>query len=271
MKTIDKEVLARYDAGMEKGRLHRNLGLIEFERTKEILLETLPLAPAVICDIGGAYGEYSYWLASLGYSVYLYDLSAGNIRMAREMGEKLGISLACSEVADARDIPLPDGVADAVLLFGPLYHIVDREERMRCLAEAKRLLKPDGQLFTANITCFAGMLKNIAQYDLEPCLDDAEFFGMMAETVRNGFYRKKPIGPAYFHRPDELRYEIASAGFEEIELRGVIGPCWLIRNLDEVWRDPARKETVMKAVRLLEREESLMGLSTHFISISRKK
>ena len=39
MKTIDSEVLAGYNSGREKGRLHRGLGLIEFERTKEILLE----------------------------------------------------------------------------------------------------------------------------------------------------------------------------------------------------------------------------------------
>ena len=42
MKTIDSEVLAGYNSGREKGRLHRGLGLIEFERTKEILLEELP-------------------------------------------------------------------------------------------------------------------------------------------------------------------------------------------------------------------------------------
>ena len=48
MKTIDKDVLAGYNAGVEKGRLHTDLGLIEFERTKELLLETLPPAPAVI-------------------------------------------------------------------------------------------------------------------------------------------------------------------------------------------------------------------------------
>ena len=53
MKTIDKDVLAGYNAGVEKGRLHTDLGLIEFERTKELLLETLPPAPAVIYDIGG--------------------------------------------------------------------------------------------------------------------------------------------------------------------------------------------------------------------------
>ena len=50
MKTIDKDVLARYNAGIEKNRLHTDLGLIEFQRTKEILRQTLPPAPAVIYD-----------------------------------------------------------------------------------------------------------------------------------------------------------------------------------------------------------------------------
>lgn len=39
MKTIDKAVLAGYNAGIERNRLRTGIGLIEFERTKEILLE----------------------------------------------------------------------------------------------------------------------------------------------------------------------------------------------------------------------------------------
>ena len=74
MKTIDKAVLAGYNAGIERDRLRTGIGLLEFERTKELLLEKLPKAPAVIYDIGGAYGEYSWWLASLGYEVHLFDM-----------------------------------------------------------------------------------------------------------------------------------------------------------------------------------------------------
>ena len=55
MKTIDNTVLAGYNAGIERDRLRTGIGLIEFERTKEILLEKLPKPPAVIYDIGGGY------------------------------------------------------------------------------------------------------------------------------------------------------------------------------------------------------------------------
>ncbi len=85
MKNIDKSVLSDYESGVERNRLRTDLGLIEFESTKELLLENLPKPPAVIYDIGGAYGEYSWWLASLGYNVHLFYLSAKNIEMSAEL------------------------------------------------------------------------------------------------------------------------------------------------------------------------------------------
>lgn len=270
MKTIDSEVLAGYNSGREKGRLHRGLGLIEFERTKEILLEELPPPPAVIYDIGGGYGEYSFWLTSLGYEVYLYDIAEENIRMSDDMARECGLTLKESKVADARSIDKTDGSADAILLFGPLYHIIEPEERMLCLKECYRLLKPNGILFTANITRYSTMIKYVAEYERRPYLDDEDFYNMIANTVDTGVHTKKPMGLAYFHTPEELKYEIETAGFTDVDVRGVIGPCWLIRNLDEAWEDVEKRETIMKIVRLLEKEESIMGLSTHFLSISRR-
>ena len=74
MKSIDENVLAGYNTGIEKNRLHIDFGLIEFARTKEILMEHLPKPPATIYDIGGGYGEYSWWLTSLGYELYFMGM-----------------------------------------------------------------------------------------------------------------------------------------------------------------------------------------------------
>lgn len=270
MKTIDKDVLAGYNAGIEKGRLHKGIGLIEFERTKETLSEVLPPPPAVIYDIGGAYGEYSYYLAALGYEVYLYDIAEKNIEMSRKLGKKLGVTLKTAEMADARDIDRPDNSADAILLLGPMYHIVDREERLLCLRECNRLLKPNGLLFTAAISRYATMLKYTERYDKKPLLDDAEFFKMLESTVNTGIHTKKPMGLSYFHKPDELKDEIESAGFVNTDIRGILGPVWLVRNLDKAWKNHKKREALMRVVRLLEKEESLLGISTHLLSISKK-
>lgn len=265
---IDPKGLANYSAGVENGRLHRGLGLIEFTRTKEILLEELPPPPAVVYDIGGAYGEYAFWLAELGYQVHLFDLCDEHIRMAK--ASKNAAILTDAAVADARSIPRHDATADAILLFGPLYHIVDKEERRKCLDECRRLLKPGGKLFTANITCFSTALKYTECYEWRPVLDDDDAYRMIEATVKTGLHNGNEIGLVYFHRPDELREEVAEAGFMDVELRGVIGPAWIIRNVDEVWPDAYKREAILRIVRLLEKEESLMGFSTHFLSISRQ-
>lgn len=265
---IDPKGLAGYNAGIEMGRLHRGLGLIEFARTKEILLEELPPPPAVVYDIGGAYGEYAFWLAELGYEVHLFDLAEEHIRKAKAK-DNAGI-LADASVADARCILRKDASADAILLFGPLYHLIQEDDRARCLAECKRLLKPGGKLFTANITCFSTALKYTECYDRRPMLDNDAVYRMIESTVQTGLHNGNEIGLVYFHRPEELRCEIADAGFADVDLRGVIGPAWIIRNIDDVWPDAIKREAILRIVRLLEKEESLMGFSTHFLSISKK-
>ena len=121
------------------------------------------------------------------------------------------------------------------------------------------------------IKCYSTIIKYVVEYDRKPCLDDESFFEMLKNTVDTGVHTKKPMGLAYFHTPKELKGEIENAGFVDVDLRGVIGPCWLIRNLDEAWNEPVKKEAIMKVVRLLEKEESIIGLSTHFLSVSRKE
>ena len=65
---------AYYAQGRERDRLDDPKGVVEFERTKEILQRQLPAAPAVIADIGGGPGRYALWLAELGYTVEHRDL-----------------------------------------------------------------------------------------------------------------------------------------------------------------------------------------------------
>ncbi len=276
MKSIDKDVLEGYNAGIEFNRLHNGLGLIEFERTKEILCDLLPPAPATIYDIGGGYGEYSYFLTALGYDVHLFDLSKKHIEMSHELGRECGLTLKTAEVADARSIDRADASADAILLLGPMYHIVDFSERQLCLKECYRLLKPNGLLFVAGITRYATMLWAVTTYDQNALLDEIEFYNMLETEIKTGDHIKNPaskyngMGRSYFHLPEELKEEITTAGFCKAEIRGVLGPCWLVPNLDEAWRDKEKRESIMKIVSLCEKEESIMGLSTHILGIARK-
>lgn len=277
-KTIDAEVLSGYNAGVEKDRLRHDLGLIEFARTCEVLLENLPPAPAVIYDIGGGYGEYSWWLAEKGYSVYLYDISEKNIEMAAGLADEYpNCSLADMQVSDAREIDRPDSSADAILLFGPLYHIVEYAERQEALKECFRLLKPNGILFCAAITRYATTLWATTTYGAgNDLLGDKDFIEMVTRELEDGQHIKKPntayqgIGRSFFYLPSELKSELESAAFRDVDVRGIIGPAWLVPDLDEQWKDPIRRENILNIVRLLEKEDAVMGASTHILSISYK-
>lgn len=282
MKTIDTAVLAGYNAGIEKNRLRTGIGLIEFERTKEILLEELPKPPAVIYDIGGAYGEYAWWLASLGYEVRLFDLSETNIAMSAELADEYpGVKLASVMVCDARSVPCPDRSADAVLLMGPLYSITEYEERILALKESSRLLKDDGILFSAALTPYSVLVPRLAVYHKDDTekrreLDDPAVISMIERALGDGCYinpEKKiagGLGSTHLHTAKALREELSMGGFNTVTVHGVMGGAWLAPNLDELLANEETKAVLMKTVRMLDTHEEIIGLSGHLLAVSRK-
>lgn len=283
MKTIDTAVLARYNAGIEINRLRTGIGLIEFERTKEILLEKLPTPPAVIYDIGGAYGEYSWWLASLGYEVHLFDLSETNIKISKELAaEYPGVVLKSALVCDARSVPRPDKSADAILLMGPLYSITEYDERLLAIKESCRLLKDNGILFSAALTPYSVLLSRLNVYHESDSikhyeLDNPDVISIIERALVDGCYMNTDckiangLGSSHLHTAKELRKELSLGGFDTASVHGVMGGAWLAPNLDKLLENEATKKVLMKTVRMLDTHEEIIGLSGHLLAVSRKK
>ena len=283
MNTIDKTVLAYYEAGREFNRLRTDVGLIEFERTKEILLENLPKPPAVIYDIGGAYGEYSWWLASLGYEVHLFDLSETNIKLSKELAKEYPTcSLSSSEVGDARNIPRADNSADAVLLMGPLYHITDYDERIKAIKESFRLLKNDGVIFTAALTPYSVLLYNITVYspkgeNKNTYLENTDFLAMVERELKDGCHINpnrdvyEGLGSSHLHTAKALKAELEVGGFSDSVVHGVMGGAWLVHDIDELWKNEISRNALMNTVRLLDKHEEIIGLSGHLLAVSKRK
>lgn len=283
MKTIDTAVLAGYNAGIERNRLKTGIGLIEFERTKEILLDKLPKPPAVIYDIGGAYGEYSWWLSSLGYEVHLFDLSETNIRMSVELADEYpNICLKSAEICDARSIPRPDKSADAILLMGPLYSITEYEERILAIKESCRLLKDDGILFSAALTPYSVLIPRIAMYHEGDTkkrteLDDPAVLSIIERALIDGCWNNPErkiangLGSSHLHTAKALKEELLCGGFITSTVHGVMGGAWLAPNLNELLEHKETKNVLMKTVRMLDTHEEIIGLSGHLLAVSRKE
>src|SRR5258708_35791059 len=76
MSEYSKRSIEQYYAEYpEHDRLRSARGQLEFERTKRIVQRFLPSPPAIVADVGGGTGPYSFWLASLGYEIHLIEPS----------------------------------------------------------------------------------------------------------------------------------------------------------------------------------------------------
>ncbi len=255
-----------YNAGKEQTRLTAGEGLVERLRTQELLLRFLPDA-GIVYDVGGAAGVYAIWLARRGYTVHLLDLMPLHIEQARK--DSKGI-LAGADVGNALSLSYEDNSADAVLLMGPLYHLTNYEERLQALGEAYRVLKPGGIVFAAGIGRFALMMAQIRSANLTP-----EVLLMAEETVASGQHRNptKEHGyftTAYFHHPDELLAEVNAAGFTADSPLAIEGAAWMLADFTAFTEDENVQKRVLALMAQLEREPTLLGVSSHLMVIGRK-
>jgi SAM-dependent methyltransferase len=260
---IDGRVTRRYELTDEDARLwERGRGELVRLRTWDIFDRFLPGTGRVL-DVGGGPGTHAAYLATRGHEVTLVEPVARHVELAWERaharsGPSFGV---CLGVAGA--LPAEDASADAVLLMGPLYHLPDRRERLAALAEARRVLRPGGRLL-AEVICRHAWVLDATVKDL---LASPGIWTSLERSIATGLSQDPVDAPdgafwAYFHRPDELRDELADAGFSDIELVAVEGYAWLLGDLTDQMANP---EPLLRAVRLTESEPSMLGCSAHVI------
>ena len=267
------EIYNFYNNGAEIGRLERGLGIVEFHRTKEILSRYID-GGKVIYDIGGGIGMYAAWLAKKGNEVHLIELAENAVEYA-----KTNMMQDCrfiAETGNALKVNRPDESADVVLLMGPLYHLRNREDRLQSLREAFRVLKKGGLLMAAGISKFSSMTWGLSVYgEKNDFIDDPVFFNMIKGEMTTGDHIRpkeypKFIAEAYFTTSEEMKSEIAEAGFAVVKAIAVEGCIWFTPHLAEKWEDEASRERLLEIVRITETEPEMMGMSPHFLVMARK-
>jgi hypothetical protein len=232
----------------------------------------LPAAPARIVDVGGAAGAYSLWLAAQGYEVHLVDASARLVEEARARSARAATPIASCSVADARRLPQEDGSAAVVLVMGPLLppHGSSRPRhrsaggvshsgewrhggRGRHLTLRFRTRWPEAAALAGIRDSSRFAIGNLAEGQHRNQTENADYFTT-----------------AYFHRPDDLRSELETAGFQGVSVVGVEGPGWLLQDFDSRWKDAALRKDLVDTARILESEPAIVGVSAHFLGLGRK-
>ena len=264
------EILRHYTVYDERSRLTDTLGRVEEDRTREIALRYLPPPPARVLDVGAGPGRYSHWLAGLGYEVHLVDPVARHVEQALEHADPAH-PLASAVVGDARALDHGDASCDAVLLLGPLYHLIEPEDRQWALRETQRVLAPGGPVLAAAISRFASAIDGLDR----GFADDAVFREIVNADLDTGRHLNPGGDPAYFttsyfHHPEELGVELAAAGFEQVEVLAAEGIAWVASDLGRRWSEPGAREVLEDLLRRLEREPALLGASPHLIGVGRR-
>lgn len=268
MSGLDPLVAEYYERGEEHGRLANVArgGPLELVRTQELIGRHLPEGERLsVLDVGGGPGVYAEWLTRLGHRVRLIDPVPLHVEQAAARDPRI-----TAEIGDARSLDAPDGGVDVVLLLGPLYHLVGTDERVRALAECRRVLRPGGVFFGAAISRFAALFDLLIRLDR---LHEPQVWQTVESAVRTGVFEGHQPGlftTSYFHLPGQLSDEVGAAGFEAVQIYNIEGPGFVIGDLADRWEDEARARAILDAARLVESEPALMGASSHLLAVARR-
>ncbi|MBP3689476.1 MAG: class I SAM-dependent methyltransferase [Bacteroidaceae bacterium] len=247
-----------YNKHPEDLRLQRRHGIVEFETTMHHLHRFLQPGHVVL-DIGAGTGRYASALMAEGYRVKAVELVRRNIDVFLKREPTADVVQG-----DARDLSFfPDDMADTTLLLGPLYHLIGDEQKLRALAEAKRVTKPGGVIFVAYL---------MNEYSiLSYCFDQERIAGLMARgVVDKGFHIQACEDELYdYVRMEDVNRLNGMAGLQRVTVFSPDGAADYMRTRLNRMSQETFRLFVEYQMSVSERPD-LIGAGSHIVDVVRK-
>lgn len=256
-------VKKHYENYDEDGRLLSKHGMVEYITTMKYIEKYLKPDMRIL-EIGAATGRYSHALARKGYHVDAVELVEHNIEIFRRNTKKgENVTITQGNAVDLSEFK--NDTYDITLLLGPMYHLLNQEDKLKALSEAIRVTKKGGIVFVAYCMGDAsvlsyGFIRGEIYNIIEKCMLDTETFA----TFSNPWdifelYRKEDI--------DKLRNQffvtqlhfIASDGYTN-HMRETVD------NMDDRMYELYLKYHLATCER-----QDLIGYSHHTLDIFRKE
>lgn len=241
---------------------------LEHDLTWRYLNKYLPPQGKVL-EVGAATGQYTIELAKRGYKITAVDISPALLETCRQKLAEAGLEREVQLlVADARDlINVAEKRFDAVLLMGPLYHLIEKADRESALKEVFDRLRTGGVIFSAFISRFGALsdlIKNLPDW-IE---DQPRAWSLIEKGKRPDGYPRGGFR-GYFARPSEIAPLHRRAGFESLVLAGVEP---VIAADDESYNrlQGTQRQLWLDLLFEVSTEKSILGASRHLLYIGRK-
>jgi ubiquinone/menaquinone biosynthesis C-methylase UbiE len=267
---ISKELEAFYNKASEETRLENGMGFFEFERIKSLIERHISKPNTIIIDVGGGTGKYSEWLSLNGHKVHLIEPVEKHIKLAEKRAHKLENKFSVT-LGESRNLHIEDAVADLVILHGPLYHLQKKEDRLKTINEAKRVLKKGGIILGFAINAAASTVAGLMQ----GLVHKKPFFDMCKEELTTGIHNPPKefswlLADGFYHKPKQLKKEFTSQNLEILNLFAVEGMIWLDNEYFASMLNPKKKKGLLELLKTTEKDESVLAFSPHMMLVARK-
>ena len=267
------EVRTYYDADPEREWLRTQQSpyhQLEFDIVQRLVLADALLPASSILDIGSGPGRHALALAARGHRLALADISLSSLELATQRFRDAGLTgqLLGTHHVDAAELVVRPGSFDAVILFGPIYHLLDDAAAHECVRRAASALRPGGQLFAIFLTRTSvvrdllkrGRFGEIRSLLAQGYLDHGRYRPLSPES------RVDYMPPARTHRLSEAIRLLTAAGLtvtHEYSLEGAAA--WMRPYIDQVAGEPAAFAELSEVIRATATLPELVEAGDHFL------
>mgnify|MGYP000981937747 CR=1 FL=1 len=271
-----RKIIAKaYDAGVDEeyNRLVESpLREAEFQLIVELIDEYVPDGATVV-DIGSGPGRYAEYLLKRNCKVGVVDLSAKSLKAFSDRMENTCCqqNIIFNRVSCATQLNwIADNLADAILLMGPLYHLIDEKHRNTALNHCKRILRPGGYLFSVFLSPFPLIISaNKFNNEGSSIFKNENLYNHIKSDMTTHTHFQGFEVPQYRCWPKYATKLLSVHGFDTIRIRNIEGIASFYDDEDlTIYSNPEKKILLLKKLRSSAEDKRLIGITHQFVCIS---